>query len=69
MCAIRGRVPVYLYILSLILWAIPVTAQQRVPLTIAEAEDLGVANEPGRAAEHLYQVAVGSERRLGREGE
>jgi outer membrane protein TolC len=50
MCAIRGRSPVYLYILSLILWATPVTAQQRVPLTIAEAEDLGVANEPGRAA-------------------
>ena len=50
MCAFRGRAPVYIFILSLMLWAIPVTAQQRVPLTIAEAEDLAITGEPGRAA-------------------
>jgi outer membrane protein TolC len=47
-----GRVPgfiVFLYV-ALSSWAAPVAAQQRVPLTIAEAGDLAIANEPGSAA-------------------
>ena len=52
MCVFHGRVPVpFLFIaIAVLLWSIPSVAQQRVPLTIAEAEDQAVANEPGRAA-------------------
>jgi outer membrane protein TolC len=32
------------------LWAIGASAQQRIPLTLAEAEDLALQDEPGRAA-------------------
>ena len=47
-----GRVPGFIVVLYVALssWAAPVAAQQRVPLTIAEAGDLAIANEPGSAA-------------------
>lgn len=49
MFAFRGRVPVYIVIFALTVWpSMPAAyAQQRVPLTIAEAEDLAIASEPG----------------------
>jgi outer membrane protein TolC len=49
MFAFRGRAPVYIVVLALTAWPWTPTAfaQQRVPLTIAEAEDLAVAAEPG----------------------
>ena len=47
-----GRVPgfIVVFFVALPLWAAPVAAQQRVPLTIAEAGDLAIAGEPGSAA-------------------
>jgi outer membrane protein TolC len=47
-----GRVPAVVIVLcfGLSAWAPPVAAQQRVPLTIAEAGDLALAGEPGSAA-------------------
>jgi len=52
MFAIRGRVPVYIVVIAASLWssAPAAFAQQRVPLTIAEAEDLAIAAEPGLEA-------------------
>ena len=49
MFAFRGRAPVYIVVIALTAWPLTPTAfaQQRVPLTIAEAEDLAVAAEPG----------------------
>ena len=49
----RGPVPVYIAILAFtaaLLWTPHAGAQQRVPLTIAEAEDLARAGEPGQRA-------------------
>jgi outer membrane protein TolC len=48
-----GRVPVTVFLFTLALflpWTSSAMAQQRVPLTIAEAEDLALADEPGRGA-------------------
>ena len=44
-----GRAPVYIVVIALTAWPwTPMAfAQQRVPLTIAEAEDLAIAAEPG----------------------
>ena len=53
MFVFRGRAPVtiFLFTLALLLpWTTSAMAQQRVPLTIAEAEDLALADEPGRGA-------------------
>ena len=52
MCAIHGRVPVckFVLLLTVMVLATSARAQQRLPLTIAEAEDLATAAEPGRAA-------------------
>ena len=53
MFVLPGRVPVtiFLFTLAFILpWTSSALAQQRVPLTIAEAEDLALADEPGRSA-------------------
>ena len=49
MFAFRGRAPVYIVVIALTAWPWTPTAfaQQRVPLTIAEAEDLAIAAEPG----------------------
>ena len=49
MFAFCGRAPVYILVIALTAWPWTPTAfaQQRVPLTIAEAEDLAVAAEPG----------------------
>jgi outer membrane protein TolC len=49
MFAICGRAPVYIVFIALTAWSwTPAAfAQQRVPLTIAEAEDLALAGEPG----------------------
>ena len=49
----RGPVPVHIAILAFtatMLWTPLAMAQQRVPLTIAEAEDLARAGEPGQRA-------------------
>jgi outer membrane protein TolC len=47
-----GRVPGFIVVLYVALcsWAAPVAAQQRVPLTIAEAGDLALSEEPGSRA-------------------
>ena len=49
MFAFCGRTPAYIVVIALTAWPLTPTAfaQQRVPLTIAEAEDLAVASEPG----------------------
>ena len=49
----RGRLPAYIAILTFmasVSWTSFAMAQQRVPLTIAEAEDLARAGEPGQLA-------------------
>jgi len=45
----RGRKPVVLVVAAMLLSA-ATQAQQNIPLTLAEAEDLALRNEPGRAA-------------------
>ncbi len=45
-----GRLPGSLFVLMLALWAPPSPADSRVPLTLAEAEDLALRGEPGRQA-------------------
>lgn len=48
---VRGRSNLFFWMLMLsTLFATNATAQHRVPLTLAEAEDLAIANEPGQAA-------------------
>jgi len=51
MSFVRGRLPeiYYVFVLSA-LFAFSAHAQHRVPLTLAEAEDLAIAQEPGHAA-------------------
>ena len=49
----RGCIPVYIAVLTFmasVSWTSLAMAQQRVPLTIAEAEDLARAGEPGQLA-------------------
>jgi len=66
MLVFRGRVPVhkvFLTFMASVLWASVSTAQQRVPLTLAEAEDLARAGEPGELAliaqsEAMQEAAV-----------
>ena len=51
MFVFRGRVPVHTILftfMAILLWASSSVAQQRVPLTIAEAEDLATEQEPGQ---------------------
>jgi len=50
MFVFRGRVPVFITVfmfMAFLSWTSSAAAQQHVPLTIAEAEDLAVAREPG----------------------
>jgi len=49
MTFIRGRMPSKIAVLAL-LWSFAVQAQHSVPLTLAEAEDLALHQEPGQAA-------------------
>ena len=44
-----GRKPALMFLLAL-LCSMTAQAQQRVPLTLAEAEDLALDDEPGYAA-------------------
>ena len=49
----HGRAPAYIavfVVMASLPWPSIVAAQQRVPLTIAEAEDLALASEPGQMA-------------------
>lgn len=49
----RGRLPVHIALftfMALLPWSSAATAQQRVPLTLAEAEDIAIAGEPGYRA-------------------
>ena len=53
MFVFHGRVPVLIIVfasMAALLWTSSSIADQRAPLTIAEAEDLALANEPGQAA-------------------
>jgi outer membrane protein TolC len=53
MFVFRGRVPVHISVfmfMALLPWSSSVIAQQRVPLTLAEAEDIAIAGEPGYEA-------------------
>jgi len=53
MFVFRGRVPVYITLftfMALLPWSSVTVAQQRVPLTLAEAEDIALAGEPGYEA-------------------
>lgn len=49
---LHGRASVYIVFMfmALLPWTSSAVAQQRVPLTIAEAEDLALTNEPGQSA-------------------
>jgi outer membrane protein TolC len=61
MFAIHGRVPVYIIFFAstvLLPWTSIASAQQRVPLTLAEAEDLALAGEPGRLALEAQAAAL-----------
>ncbi len=53
-----GRKPALMYLLAL-LCSMTAQAQQRVPLTLAEAEDLALNNEPGYAALLARAEALG----------
>jgi len=53
MFVFRGRLPVYIALftfMALLPWSSAATAQQRIPLTLAEAEDIAIAGEPGHQA-------------------
>jgi len=53
MFVFRGRVPVHITFFTfmvLLPWSSVTIAQQRVPLTLAEAQDIAIAGEPGREA-------------------
>ena len=51
MFVFHGRVPVHIFVfMALLPWSSTAIAQQRVPLTLAEAEDIALADEPGHRA-------------------
>ena len=53
MFVFRGRLPVHIVLftfMALLPWSSAATAQQRIPLTLAEAEDIAIAGEPGHQA-------------------
>jgi hypothetical protein len=50
MFSITGRMPVVCTVAILALAVSDANSQQRIPLTLAEAEDLALAAEPGQAA-------------------
>ena len=53
MFVFRGRVPVYITVITFMAlpsWSSVAIAEQRVPLTLAEAEDIALAAEPGYEA-------------------
>jgi len=52
-----GRLPLYT-ILPLLLFAVTAQAQHNVPLTLAEAEDLALAEEPGQQALQARAAAL-----------
>lgn len=62
MFAIHGHMPGYILIafMAMLPWASIAAAQQRVPLTLAEAESLASTDEPGQAA-LLAQAAAARE--------
>ena len=50
MLFVHGRLPALCALAIGALWAFGAPAQQRIPLTLAEAEDLALQSEPGQAA-------------------
>jgi outer membrane protein TolC len=52
MIVLSGRAPFYIFsiIVAMLHWPTAADAQQRVPLTVAEAEDIALASEPGGEA-------------------
>lgn len=69
MFVFRGRRPVHIFVITFItvsLWTSSAVAQSRVVLTLAEAEDLALAGEPGQEAlrarsEAMQELAVSAE--------
>lgn len=64
MSSFRGRMPDIVYLIAftaVVLWAPGAGAEQRVPLTLAEAEDLALAGEPGHAALRARAEALGEQ--------
>lgn len=69
MFVFHGRTPVFITVfmsMAFLPWMSSAAAQQRLPLTIAEAEDLAVAREPGHEsllaqAEAMQEHAVAAE--------
>ena len=55
-----GRKPALMFLLA-VLCSITAQAQQRVPLTLAEAEDLALSDEPGHAALLAHADALGEQ--------
>lgn len=60
MFVFHGRLPVTIVFVFMAMssWTSPVLAEQRAPLTIAEAEDLALEGEPGHAALQAQAVAL-----------
>lgn len=62
MFLVWGRTPrIVLLFMAFMSWTSAVIAEQRVPLTIAEAEDIAVASEPGQLALLAQSDALGDE--------
>jgi len=64
MLPFRGRVPdivSFCVFTAVALWTSCAAADQRAPLTLAEAEDLALAGEPGGAALHAQAEALGEQ--------
>ncbi len=59
-----GRVPGSLFVLILALWASPSPADARVPLSLAEAEDLALRAEPGSQALEARAAALREQARV-----
>ena len=59
MFVFRGRMPIHTAVFTfMILMPWTLFAQQRVPLTIAEAEDLATEHEPGQASLQSHADAL-----------
>ena len=64
MLSIHGRRPVYIVLFAFVAswsWTSPLSADQRVPLTVAEAERVATAGEPGITALLARSEAAGEE--------
>ena len=68
MFVFRGRMPIHIAVFTfMILMPWTLFAQQRVPLTIAEAEDLATEHEPGQASLQSHAEALQDQAVVARE--